>query len=306
MVLIVWYHTNHPTILDYPFYMPTLFFVSGLLLRPVEGRSFVVKKVKRLLIPFVFFYVVYYIFLLLTNFLKYHSVSPDIAWSIFDVFKWNVDNDGYICNYPLWFIWALLWTLIAANYLVKWVKNDWLLLFIAFLVSTIGYLYIKHLPTPLMLGRSTSLFVYFVAGYLFKKRNYVEKWKIGLPLSMITFLMLYIWNCNIPLIGVSKIIFELMSVSVILLYLSVGIQKSNLLKPLLFFGSNSMVVFGMHDMYLSILRMITYNIVGKMDVGLGILNWIIALLMMIPTIYLINKYIPVLAGKRFVTECGSR
>ena len=97
-----------------------------------------------------------------------------------------------------------------------------------------------------------------------------------------------------------------MSVSVILLYLSVAIQKSNLLKPLLFFGSNSMVVFGMHDMYLSILRIITYNIVGKMDVGFGILNWIMALLMMIPTIYLINRYIPVLAGKRFVTECCPR
>ena len=71
------------------------------------------------------------------------------SWSIFDVFKWNVDNDGYTCNYPLWFIWALLWIQIIANYLVKWVKSDWTLFLIGFAVSLLGYRYIKHHGNPL-------------------------------------------------------------------------------------------------------------------------------------------------------------
>ena len=301
MMIIVWYHTNHPVLLDYPFFNATLFFVSGLLFHPVEGRSLWTKKVKRLLIPFVFFYVVYYIFLLLINFIKYRSVSPDIAWSILDVFKWNVDNDGYTCNYPLWFIWALLWIQIAANYLVKWVKNDWALFFIGFVVSLIGYRYIKHVPTPFMLGRSTSFFVYFISGYFIKKIDYIKRWKIGLPLAVLSFVVLHVWDSPIRSMEISKMIFELIAFAVILLYISVGLQQSKWMKPFIFLGVNSMVIFGVHDMYLTVIRMITQNTLGEMNVWLGFLNMVIVLLMMIPTIFAINKYIPFVAGRKTAT-----
>ena len=301
MVFIVWYHTSHPAIMEYPFYMPTLFFVSGMLLHPTDGRSFWTKKVKRLLIPFVFFYVVYYIFLLLINFIKYRSVSPDIAWSILDVFKWNVDNDGYTCNYLLWFIWALLWIQIVANYLVKWVKQDWVLFLIGFVVSLIGYRYIKHIPTPFILGRSTSLFVYFIAGYLVKKTDYVKRWKIGLSFSLLLFVALHVWDFPIRLMEISKMIVELTAFAVILLYISVGLQQLKWMKPIIFIGVNSMVIFGVHDMYLTVIRMITQNICGGMNVWLGFLNVVIVMLMMVPTILAINKYIPFVAGKKTAT-----
>ena len=298
MVLIVWYHTNHPTILDYPFFNATLFFVSGMLLHPQSGLPFLIRKVKRLLISFIFFYVVYYLFLLLINFFKYHSISPDIAWSILDVFRWNVNNDGYICNYPLWFIWALLWIQIAANYMVRWLKNDLALCLIAIVISIIGYRYIKHIPTPFMLGRSTSLFVYFIAGYIIRKVNYVKRWKIGLPLSLWLFVVLHVWDCAIPIIGTLKVMVELIAISVILLYLSIGLLHFSLMKPLVFFGVNSMIVFGVHDMYLTVLRMITQQTVGQMDVWLGFWNWIVVLILMFPTIFVVNRYIPVVAGKK--------
>lgn len=298
MVLIVWYHTDHPTMLDYPFYNATLFFVSGMLLHPQGGLPFLIKKVKRLLIPFIFFYVLYYLFLLLINFFKYHSISPDIAWSILDVFRWNVNNDGYICNYPLWFIWALLWIQIAANYMVRWLKNDQVVLLIASVISIIGYIYIQHIPTPFMLGRSTTFLVYFMVGYLFNKMDYVKRWKVGLPLSLLLFGALYVWDCAIPFVGIIKMIVEYIAISVLLLYISIGLQHLKLMKPLVFFGVNSMVVFGVHDMYLTILRIITQQTIGQMDVWLGFWNWIVVLILMIPTIFVVNRYIPVVAGKK--------
>jgi len=298
MVMIVWYHTNHPAIMEYPFYMPTLFFVSGMLLHPTSGRAFWTKKVRKLLIPFAFFYIVYYIFLLLINFLKFHSISSDIAWTILDVFQWNVDNDGYTCNYPLWFIWALLWTQIVANYMVMWVKKDWLLFLVAFTISIIGYLYIKHIPTPFILGRSTSLFVFFIAGYLVSKMDYVKRWKIGLPLALSVFVVLHVWDSSIKFIEVSRLIVELTAFAVILLYITVGLQQFKLVKPLMYIGVNSMVVFGMHDMYLSILRIFTQNAIGEMNVWLGVMNTVVVLIMMVPTIYIINKYIPVVVGNK--------
>ena len=85
MLSIVWYHTDHPGFLEYPFYNSALFFVSGMLYKPSSGGMFLKKKFFSFLIPFVFFYLIYYLFLLSLNFVKYHSVSNDILFSIFDV-----------------------------------------------------------------------------------------------------------------------------------------------------------------------------------------------------------------------------
>ena len=47
--------------------------------------------------------------------------------------------------------------------------------------------------------------------------------------------------------------------------------------------------------------MITQNTLGEMNVWLGFLNMVIVLLMMIPTIFAINKYIPFVAGRKTAT-----
>lgn len=96
-------------------------------------------------------------------------------------------------------------------------------------------------------------------------------------------------------------IFELIAFAVILLYISVGLQQSKWMKPFIFLGVNSMVIFGVHDMYLTVIRMITQNTLGEMNVWLGFLNMVIVLLMMIPTIFAINKYIPFVAGRKTAT-----
>ena len=44
MLSIVWYHTDHPDFLNYPYYNATLFFVSGLLFKQTSWRTFFKKK----------------------------------------------------------------------------------------------------------------------------------------------------------------------------------------------------------------------------------------------------------------------
>ena len=50
MLSIVWYHTDHPDFLNYPYYNATLFFVSGLLFKPTPWGAFFKKKFLALLI----------------------------------------------------------------------------------------------------------------------------------------------------------------------------------------------------------------------------------------------------------------
>ena len=81
---VVWYHSSHPEWVEYPFRMPTLFFISGIFYKHYPGKVFWKKKVNQYIVPFAFFYLLYYVFLLVINFCKYHSVPSEVYLSFFD------------------------------------------------------------------------------------------------------------------------------------------------------------------------------------------------------------------------------
>ena len=162
---IVWYHTTHPDFVNYPFFNITLFFVSGILYKPYEWNVFWRKKINQLIIPFCFFYILYYIFLLAINYAKYHSVD-NVIYSIMDVFKLYTGNEAFIVNYPLWFICAIICMQLVMYVIEKIIKTKIPLLIIAFIISTIGFFYIQWIPTPFMFGRSLPYFIFFTIGYL--------------------------------------------------------------------------------------------------------------------------------------------
>lgn len=72
MLSIVWYHTDHPGFLEYPFYNSALFFVSGMLYKPSSGGMFLKKKFFSFLIPFVFFL---FNLLLVSTFAEFCEIS---------------------------------------------------------------------------------------------------------------------------------------------------------------------------------------------------------------------------------------
>lgn len=301
MVLIVWHHTDHPSLLNYTFYNETLFFVSGMLFKPCGWSLFVKKRIQRFLVPFFFFYIVYYLFLIILNYLKYHTISSNIYLSIFDVFRWYKDYDAYTCNYPLWFIWALFWVQVQTNFLVTFFKKQEYLFIISLTISIMGYLYIQHIPTPFITGRSTSFLVYYVSGYL-SSQYLIQKMHYKFFLTISTF----IWSLLLFIISFCPLstflktflhIFIYIAFSIFLLQICKNVQPVFLKKALVFFGVNSIILFGMHDMYLTIMRILTINTIGRMNVALGCVNWMITLLLLTPTIYVINRFFPFLIGR---------
>lgn len=304
MVLIVWYHTNHPSLLDYPFYNTTLFFVSGMLFKPLSFSVFMNKKFWKLLIPFVFFYILYYLFLLTINMAKYHTVSNEIYASIIDVFRLYKDNDAYICNYPLWFLWALFWVQLICNYMIQFFKSFIPLFLNSLIISVIGYIFIQHIPTPFILGRSFTFVVYYISGYIFISLI-VNKHSDNVILfasTVIWLLTLILRNyTEMPVIPTILYCIEFISLAIILLLLCKYTTFRPLVQALSFIGINSLIVFGMHDMYLSLLRIITNNFFGEMNMVLGCINWILTLLLMVPTIYILNNHFPLLVGKKTIS-----
>ena len=299
MLSIVWYHTDHPDFLNYPYYNATLFFVSGLLFKPTLWRTFFKKKFFTLLIPFAFFYLIYYGFLLSTNYAKYNSISKEIVFSIFDVFRLYSGYEGYTCNYPLWFIWALFWIQLMTNLMDKILKKDIYILIVSFVVYLLGIEYIIHVPTPFMIGRSSTYIIYYVVGYVFSKRLIEYRHPVVL---MISFMMLFgMFRILRQQISISYEIMDCMdfiTLSITLLMLCRLVVNMPFASFFTYFGVHSLIVFGMHDMYLTIFRLLTLNLIGDMNIELGFVNWILTLLVMVPTIVVFNKYIPYCVGKR--------
>ena len=297
MLSIVWYHTGHPDFLNYPYYNATLFFVSGLLYKPTSWGTFFKKKFFTFIIPFAFFYLIYYGFLLATNYAKYHTVSKEIAFSIFDVFRLYSGTDGYTCNYPLWFIWALFWVQLMTNLLDQILKERVYILILAFLIYIIGIEFANHVPTPFMIGRSFTFLIYYVVGFVFcTKFIGINNPSIYMMTSLFAFgLLRYIglsFSCEIlDCLG-------FISIAITLLMFCKMIADLPLVYLLTYFGIHSIIVFGMHDMYLTIFRIITMNLIGEMNLMLGFVNCVVTLLFMVPTIVFINRYIPFIIGKR--------
>ena len=297
MILIVWYHTSHPSFLDYTFYNASLFFVSGMLFVPNKG-DFFHKKIRRLIIPFVFFYLLYYFFIVSLNFVKYHSISYEVLGSIFDAFRWYSDNDGYNCNYPLWFIGALFGTQLMAKGMFNIIRNSWVLLFIAFFVSVVSSLYIVHIPTPFFWGRSLTFLFYYVAGYVLYNKIQEQRMNVyGTVACFLWFVLLWM-DSSIQFVEISLKMMELCAFSIVLLVLCKMMNRFKIMSFLSFWGINSLILLGMHDMFLTILRILTINLCGGMTLWLGLINWILTLGLIVPTIFFLNKYCPVLIGKK--------
>lgn len=52
---IVWYHQPHPTFVDHYFYVPLFFFISGILFKHKDVKSFLKGLCFRIKNPFLFF-----------------------------------------------------------------------------------------------------------------------------------------------------------------------------------------------------------------------------------------------------------
>ena len=304
---VVWYHTTHPDFVEFSFRIPLFFFASGIFFRPYPWKKFWRKKFNQLIVPFILFYLIYYIYLIITNALKFHSLSSFDYSCIWDVFGTYSATESFVVNPPLWFICALINLQLLLYVSSKLIRNKWSLLLFALFITTIGLVYIQHIPTPFMIGRSLRYFIYYVSGFIFGKSliscldDKKETIKI-LSASLFVFISILIIKTIIPIksLYVHEITdcFEIYSIILLLFVLFSNIYKIPIMYPFKYFGVNSYIVFGMHEIYHTTLRIIMQNIYGEVTITLGIIQTIITLLLLWPTIWLFNKYIPKLVGKK--------
>lgn len=199
IMLVVWHHVASTWGLETyflketlsTFRMPLYFFLSGLFFKEYSGfLNFALRKVNKLLIPFLFFYVM--LSCLLPFVLSWFHLRPNPGIHVWTAFFWSETFP----NVPIWFLLSLFWTNLLFYGLFlgsKKVSPRYQLAFLAvtsLIVGLLGcFLGRNGVKLPLFLSSSFSSVPYFCVGHLVYRRspflapNRLDRWNIPLALA---------------------------------------------------------------------------------------------------------------------------
>ena len=131
--LVVLYHihcfeTTTETALQF-FRMPLYYFLSGIFFKEYGGLAiFSIKKVNKLIIPFLFFFLVAYAAGIVCHFLHFYErgiIEEPFHWNmIFDIFTKLGHGEDIGYNVPIWFLLSLFEANLLFYLLRTRIKND--------------------------------------------------------------------------------------------------------------------------------------------------------------------------------------
>lgn len=304
IIWVVWYHTVHPWFVDFSFRMPLFFLASGIFFKVTDWKTYVQKKTNQLLVPFVFFSLIYYVYLILQNYFAYRTLAGFDFGCIFGVFELHKGNESFTVDPPLWFICALFCQQILTWFLVKALRKKWLIAVVAIAISWFGLYYVWDKPTLFMFGRSLPYLVYYVFGNLFGKDliRIIESESPGVayaPLvgSTIVYVLSIVLKDTTTLNTQFLTYTETFGLIIMLIYLFKGIHRFRVAYPFWFYGRNSYIVLGMHEIYQTIFLIMFIHIFGEINIWIGIVQTLMSLLLLWPTIKFLNRCVPMLVGK---------
>lgn len=155
VVLVVMYHVG----INIPHFdiirMPLYFIISGLFYKSYGStKAFCIKKINKILIPFVSFYLISYsIFYLLKYFVKGVVLIDN---GLQDVFI-----SHHIFNTPIWFLLCLFWVSVIFNLL----SNKYILFVIVLSIGCLGiWLKSKNIYLPMFLDSALSALHFTISG----------------------------------------------------------------------------------------------------------------------------------------------
>lgn len=185
------------------FRMPLYFFISGIFFKSYEGLSdFLLRKINKLIIPFIFFYVSAFL-------LKY------IAWKIapatfYQPVSWNellLIFQGHAlikCNPAIWFLIALFNCNIIF-YLIHFLRNKHLSAMFALIVLTgcIGfYLGKAQIVLPLYIDVAMTALPFYAAGFWIRRYNFFlypnHRFDNFIPLFVLVSLVIMYFTATTP------------------------------------------------------------------------------------------------------------
>lgn len=147
--------------------MPLYFILSGLFFKTYDGfGDFIRRKTNKILVPFLFFYLLAYVIFYVANWIAPGIIRTD-ASGILDVFTQRQYFNG-----PIWFLICLFWANIYFYLVQMFVRNDMLKVICVLLICGVGILLGKYtIFLPCMMDVAMTALPFFYVGYLLKRTN---------------------------------------------------------------------------------------------------------------------------------------
>lgn len=277
----------------YSFHMPLFFFVSGFFYKKDTIQNFLLKRGKRILIP-------YFFFSFLTYFV-YRNANGEIFVGIFDLVFGTlsgISNGQYLSwNVVLWYLpCTFIITLLYTTFDIY--NKKWILIFVF-----LFFLYFSNdddLFLPYHLNSGFLLLPFFWLGTIIKKYYYyLDKFNNIAATIVLIVVGGYIafFNTQTPDVRVNIIgnpmLFYVAGSLLILgfLYFSRIFKKEIFIN---FLGVNSLLIMCLHIKFSIVSRSLEYQWFHLYDPYLT--SILICVLLVIP-ILLINRFLPIIAGR---------
>lgn len=320
ILLVMLAHTNIPEkwkIFILTFHMPLFFFISGFLFNPKKYNNtlgFLKKKLFGLIIPYFFLSIILYFYWIVFENRYFSPTNIDIFRPIAGIFYGVNQYDFMPMNDVLWFIPCLFVVELLFYFINKYSKNDYEILIFLVLSSILGYLCMNHLKVrlPWSIDTALSALPFYGVAYLISK-NKVKSVLVSLQSRIVLIMVCFYVTLKISYINglvamvgnLYKNFFYFYIGAFIGIILAANIAKFiKKIKFIKFLGVNSLFILAFHTRFY---RVITYSTVKFLNRTFGIIQqsmlWglvyvILTILVAIPLIMFINKYIPFLVGKK--------
>ncbi|EEV21074.1 acyltransferase family protein [Treponema vincentii] len=298
----------------YAFHMPLFFFLSGMTFKKEKNFiDYLHKKIRTLLIPYFLFAIITYIFWLILgrHFGEDANTGIPIIKPLIGIFYSNAIDNWLAFNGPLWYLTCLFVVEIAYYFLSKVKKS--ICSAILILCGIVGYILslTSFIRLPWSINVGLTAIVFYGFGNLFI--NGIEKISLrrifnGI-LCILFGIICYITSQMNGLIDMNSnfygniILFYLGAVSGILAMINFSKLFTNS-KILIFIGRNTLVILALHGIIGSVIKGVMVfvfhlklNILNR-NVMLNLVFTLITLLLSLPIILFINRYIPELTGKQ--------
>jgi acyltransferase len=305
----------------YSFHMPLFFFLSGYLYKnkKIDFLSFVKKKARTLLIPYFFFAFSTYLFWLFIGRKFGDDASLNISFlkPLIGIFYSNGIDNWLIFNVPLWFLTCLFCVEVMFYLITKFISSHFLLSFVLIVFSVIGYLDSLYMPIRLPWGIDVAFtaIVFYGIGYivkniastkLFTYFNYNSLRKFLLMISLLA-IHFFVSDLN-GRVDMNEtyynnyFLFYISAFSGLTAYILISqfLAKSKILQ---YFGKNTLVILALHLLGLTFIKgILVFGLDFSLDQTKSSLLWaflytILDLVILVPAIYIINKYFPFVLGK---------
>ena len=284
--------------LIYTFHMPLFFFCSGLFFKKRSFSEQIIKDLKSILVPYLFFLTILVGTILGMSIVHTHSISQAVAALHLN----PLDSQCYPIYHTIWFLICMFFVKEFFN--LVYTRNTLKTSVLAggyVLSQVLAY---QHIRLPFFIDTAFGLTIFYAAGFYYKNSNFADmKVKCYIPFAILLayiVCMLYIS----PFVNTRDNDYPwylciLAMIPIISLYYLSGALSNHTSSVLGFMkrcGRSSLFIFALHGPIFEVM----FPLMNKLNAP-DIIQTIVLLIVAIPLCQfserIINKYAPFLIGK---------